>query len=527
MEDKFIKEKCGVLAIVPRTISNLSIKNIILNLTYENSVLRAEKINRWNSQISLELLDKFFVFATFLEKLNHRGYDGYGYSINIDGVIYNDTFDGSVSITDLVDSMVEKYTVVVRTSESSVRHNIRYLVGHVRYCTSGEYDKSSHQPYVMSTLDKSIGICFNGNIIDGCCKDSLRRNDTGIKSIKCHENKESNIYGNSECIKLLSYFEGCSTNTDSMVNNVLELRSDIKGAFSAIVFDEKSVYGFRDKRGIRPLVYYANNDLVIISSESCVAEGSTELNQIDFKTVLSKEIICIDSDKRLVIKDLGDKCSENLCLFEYIYFSDPKSQSFDKCIADYRKDLGRLLGEKELLGYKEIAYDMEPLDAIKNSVVIHVPKSSYFSSKGFAEATGIECLDLINKSGYYKRSFIQKKDRIVDTLKTKFEISDINLEGKKVYLVDDSLVRGNTMLHIVNQIRNLGALEINIRIPSPMIKSGCNLGICTVDQEIICRDKSLEELCEYFNVESIKFLEIDEIRKKFGDRFCSKCFYSD
>lgn len=517
-----------MLAIVPRMISSSSVKSIIKDLCYEKSILRIDKMKQWCSQIGIEMLDIFFIFATFLEKLNHRGYDGYGYSFNIDGVIYNDTFDGSVSITDLIDSMVEKYTKVYRASESFVNYNIRYIVGHVRYCTSGEYSKSQHQPYVKSRLDRSIGICFNGNIVDGYYNDSLIGNDVGIKKIgQCHENLESNILGNSECIKLLSYFEGCNNNYDSILNSVSNLRANVIGAFSAIFFDEKSVYGFRDRYGVRPLVYYSNEDLGIISSESCIIDGCTKLKQTDFKSVLSEQLIWIDFDKGLVIKDLDDECSENLCMLEYIYFSDPVSQSFDKCIADYRKDLGRLLGEKELLDDKEIVSDMESIDAIDDSVVIHVPKSSYFSSKGFAEATGIECLDLITKSGDYKRSFIQKKDRIVDTLKTKFEIEDTNLNGKKVYLVDDSLVRGNTMLHIIKQIRNLGACEINIRIPSPMIKRGCNLGICTVDEEVICRDKSIDELCEYFNVNSIKFLEMDDIRNKFGERFCAKCFYSD
>lgn len=508
---EFVREKCGVLAMVPYNCKVNISNNILRLLSVDCQKKRNILYDRLGKFIDPELFNILYVFTIFLEKLNHRGYDGYGYGVNFDGNIYGETFNGKISYDNLLASMISKIIEISYDSNILTSDNLRYVVGHVRYCTSGSYEIQEHQPYINH--EKSIGICFNGNIDISMNENNIDTDDYYTDS-NCSKLTAS-TKGNMECIHMSKYFEGANSDIDQSYSSALKLRNNIDGAYSTIVFDDKRVYGFRDDYGTRPLVFADIEDVGIISSETCIIESNQLNNILVFKDISSSQFISIDKVNGVNIKSFTDKCLENLCLFEYMYFSDARSMSWGKKISDYRYKLGSMLGRKETNFSKE------------NSVVVHIPKSSYYGSMGYGDVLGAKNIDLIKKSDNYNRSFIQKKSNIKETLNHKFIISDVSLLGKRVYLIDDSLVRGNTMLHIIEKIRRLGAEEIHLRIPSPMIKRGCNLGICTVDDEVICRDMSIEELCEYFNVDSIIFLETHEIIDEFGYNFCLKCFDGD
>lgn len=477
-----IKEKCGVLAFIPNR-RHLSDYDYLTKDCNRNELeLLSLLENYYISKLDIDEIMLTFAFANSLKKLNHRGYDGYGYSILCDGKLKTKVYNGKVSIEKLCKSILD-----------SLRDNsiITYLVGHVRYSTNDSFNLLDNQPFQSELNLRSIAICFNGNI----------------------EAKEYTSY-NNECRHMLNQAVEFDDNHHNLCINI---KNNVEGAFSTILYDEKTLYAFRDNEGVRPLVYMQSKNLHIISSEDSVVSAK----EFNMKFVKSNDIYKFELNRSKSNKEFSCKKSisnynlityEKLCSFESIYFSNQSSSVASGKLIKLRKELGRILGENEDLIIDE------------NYVIGYIPNSAQAYGIGYIEALNKEISPIIKKSKIYERSFIKNSNQIVEALNHKFIIDGKSVIGKKVILIDDSIVRGNTVRFISEKLRKYGAKEVHIRVASPMMKSECNLGVNTKNKDLICKDKSERKLCEELNVDSIVFLDVKELCSVIGQESCIKCF---
>lgn len=352
-----------------------------------------------------------------------------------------------------------------------------------------------NQPYQSQVTSYEVGICFNGNI-------------------ETRDTSSSNLQ-NAECRHMLKQIEYIDSSF-SLLSLSACIKDNVIGAFSTILYDEKTLYAFKDNAGVRPLVCISSKNLDIISSESkIVNEGefkidfvkSSDIYAFEFEKEEAKKFKC----RKSILKYITATC-ERLCSFESIYFSSEESATIKGKISDLRVVLGSILAKNEKL-------------LIDDTFIIgYIPSSAKAFGMGYTREFKKELSDFVKMSSQYERSFIKDLHEIKDVLKGKFVIDEESVKGKKVILIDDSIVRGNTVIFISNKLRKLGAVEVHIRVGSPMIKNECNLGVNTKNKNLICKDKKIEKLCEELNVNSISFLEKEELISVIGRNSCLKCF---
>ena len=379
-------------------------------------------------------------------------------------------------------------------------------VGHVRYPTKGSATKFNTQPHLVETLfGPSYALASNGDLVN-------------YNQIRARLEAE-NVYFNSDndgelLVKYLAW-QIIAKNKD-VVEAIRCLMKDIKGAYSCVFCTRRELFMFRDPLSIRPMIWGKNNNGdVVVASESCVLDI---LDVNGRSEVPAAGIIEVNADGVKVIENnpaqFRQQNHHSYCVFEHIYFSRPDSYHFGENVFEVREDIGRKLAEQD--------------KGLEADCVVPVPDSANFMAVGYAATSGLPLSLGLIRNHYIGRTFIKPEQTIRDeSVRQKFNVLPNFFKGKKVVLVDDSIVRGTTIRKIVRMIKLAGAKEIHLRIGCPPICFSCYYGIDTPHREELAANRySLEEMKERIGVNSLKYLDMKSLREclKEPDEYCYACF---
>lgn len=384
-------------------------------------------------------------------------------------------------------------------NEDNLSHLRGHLgIGHTRYSTTGSSQLRNTQPYLLETLDGPLAIGHNGNLINA---PQLRR-------------------------ELLERGVGLTTSTDSEViihllagaggndwlTRIRILMARAEGAYTLSILTRDAIYGVRDPWGFRPLVLGRFDGGYAIASESCAFAtiGGEMIREIG-----PGEIVRLDRDGFEIMQGAPPRQTA-FCTFEQIYFARPDSILNGKLVHQVRQKLGQRLAKEA---------------PAKADIVVPVPDSGTPHAIGYAQRSKIPYSEGLIKSRYIGRTFIQPSDQLRKVgVSMKFNPLPDNLEGKRVVLVDDSIVRGNTSGPLVEMLRNAGAKEVHVRVACPAIKFPCFMGVDMATQtELIAANMTIEEICEHIGADSLAFLSVEGLMKalKSEDGYCNACFTGD
>ncbi len=389
-------------------------------------------------------------------------------------------------------------------SENSFENLTGYMaIGHVRYSTTGStYWENAQPTYNMSKFGP-ISIAHNGNLVNTDeLVDWLSSRGVSLTDLnpRMKTSTDSAIIGG-----LLS----CS-GADSLEEAIGEMFPRLKGAYSLVILSEKKLYGVKDPYGIRPLCIGRRDGDYFISSESAALDvvGAKFMREIS-----PGELVSID-ENGVSSRYFTEPQKPSLCIFEFIYFARPDSILYDRLLFDARKEMGAHLAEEA------------PVDA---DIVIPVPDSGVPAAIGFAEKSGIPYGEGLIKNRYIGRTFIQPTQSIRQ-LGVKLKLNPLRpiISGKRLIVVDDSIVRGTTSRQIVSILKEAGAAEVHMRISSPPIRYPCFYGIDTaVRSELIASKLDVEEIRKFLGADTLHYLSMENLIKSCGspkEKFCTACF---
>ena len=420
--------------------------------------------------------------------LQHRGQESCGIAVNSDGVFNSYKDVGIVNDVFTPD-------VLARLGGGSI------AVGHVRYGTTGSGGRINAQPVVVNHFKGSMALAHNGNLTNAY---ELRREFEAKGSI-------FHTTSDTEVISYLITEERLKTGT--IEDAVCRAMNRLEGAYSLVVMSPQKLIAARDENGFRPLCYGKTKDgTYYVASESCAldAVGAKLIRDLDPGEVL----VFTDQGVRS-IRNHCDEKPHTLCVFEYVYFARPDSIIEGASVHEARVKAGEILAREH------------KVDA---DVVVGVPDSGLDAALGYARESGIPYSIGFIKNKYIGRTFIapDKKSR-VNGVKIKLNPISSEIKGKRVVLIDDSIVRGTTSGRIVKLLRDAGAKEVHMRVSAPPFVNPCYYGtdIDSRDNLIACR-KSIKEIAEEIGVDSLGYLsvegvkEIARVNEKSG--FCTACF---
>ena len=381
--------------------------------------------------------------------------------------------------------------------------NLQYLqghmaIGHTRYSTTGSSRLRNTQPYTLETLDGPLALGHNGNLINA---PQLRR-ELLERGVGLQTSTDSEVL-----IHLLAGAGGSDWATRIRI-----MMARAEGAYTLIILTRDAVYGVRDPWGLRPLVLGKLDHGYALASESCAFStiGATLVQEIQ-----PGEIVRLDENGYEIIQGAPPQ-KLAFCTFEQIYFARPDSVLNGKLVHRIRQKLGRQLARES------------HVDA---DVVVPVPDSGTPHAIGYAQKSGIPYSEGLIKSRYIGRTFIQPSNELRKVgVAMKFNPLPENLRGRRVVLVDDSIVRGNTSGPLVQMIRDAGAREVHVRVACPPIRFPCFMGVDMASQEeLIAAKMSVDEICAHIGADSLAYLSIDGLMRalKAEDGYCNACFTGD
>lgn len=369
-------------------------------------------------------------------------------------------------------------------------------IGHVRYATTGDNLLTNAQPLTSSLKEGPMAIAHNGNIVNS-------------KALREDLQQEGSIFqgtNDTEVIVHLLARDKAKKFEERLVNSL----SKLVGAYSIAVMTSKKLIAARDPMGFRPLSLAKLDGGYVVASETCAFDliGAEFVRDID-----PGEILIID-DSGLRSLHLQKSERKAQCIFEHVYFSRPDSVVFGRGVYQSRKELGRILARES-----KVAAD----------IVIPVPDSGVAAALGFAEESGIPFDMGIIRNHYIGRTFIEPKQSIRSFgVKIKLNPMSSLLKGKRVVVVDDSLVRGTTSKKIINLIRQAGAKEVHLRIAAPPTVGPCHYGVDTPrKEELIASHESVEKIRDYIEADTLSYLSerglFDAVNAN-EKTFCAACF---
>ncbi|TGK06966.1 amidophosphoribosyltransferase [Leptospira semungkisensis] len=374
-------------------------------------------------------------------------------------------------------------------------------IGHNRYSTTGASFLRNAQPLRVESHLGPIALAHNGNLVNSW-------------EVRSQLEKEGSIFQTTIDSEVIVHLMARSGETD-LLSALSSALKKVRGAYSLVVLTKGQLIAVRDPNGFRPLVMGRRDDgSIVFASETCAFDITDTTYERD---VEPGEMIVVD---RTGIRSFYPfpQAKPALCIFEYIYFARPDSNIFGESVYKVRKALGNQLA-KEL-----------PVEA---DVVIPVPDSANIAALGYSEASGIPFQSGLIRSHYVGRTFIEPDQKIRDFgAKIKYNVVKNVVEGKRVVIVDDSIMRGTTSRKIIKMIRNAGATEIHLRVSAPPTVSPCYYGIdIPTHNELIAATHTIEEIRKYLRVDSIAYLSVDSMHKAVNDHrgggFCNACFTSD
>jgi amidophosphoribosyltransferase len=369
-------------------------------------------------------------------------------------------------------------------------------IGHVRYSTAGESKLLNAQPIVIDCAHGQIAICHNGNLVNATeLRDELVRQGSIFQSSS-----------DTEVVLHLYARSKAGTVDDAIVESV----SQVQGAFSFLMLMKDRLVAVRDPHGFRPLALGRLEDAYVVCSETCAMDliGATYLRDVE-----PGEVLVISAQGLRSIKPFPAAPLSH-CVFEHVYFARPDSYVFGKSVNEVRTNLGRILAREQ---------------RVDADVVVPVPDSGVCAAMGYADEAGIPLRMGLIRNHYVGRTFIQPQSSIRHFgVKVKLNPVRSILEGKRVVLVDDSIVRGTTSRKIVKMVRAAGAKEVHVRISCPPTISPCFYGVDTPSRsELIGATHTIDEIREYLRADSIGYLSHDGLMAAVGTGnkgYCSSCY---
>jgi amidophosphoribosyltransferase len=372
----------------------------------------------------------------------------------------------------------------------------RIAIGHVRYSTAGESKLSNAQPILIDCAHGQIGICHNGNLVNaGDLREELVRQGSIFQS-------------NSDTEVVLHLY--ARSRAGSVVDAVVESVSQVQGAFSLLMITKDRLIAVRDPHGFRPLALGRLDDAFVVASETCAMDliGATYVRDVE-----PGEVLVISEEGLRSLKPFPAAPLAH-CVFEHVYFARPDSYVFGKSVNEVRTNLGRMLAREQ---------------RVDADVVVPVPDSGVCAAMGYADEAGIPLRMGLIRNHYVGRTFIQPQSSIRHFgVKVKLNPVRSILEGKRVVLVDDSIVRGTTSRKIVRMVRAAGAKEVHVRISCPPTISPCFYGIDTPRKsELIAATHSIDEIREFLEADSVAYLSLQGLTTAVGSNhnsYCTSCY---
>ena len=369
-------------------------------------------------------------------------------------------------------------------------------IGHVRYSTAGDSQIVNAQPILIDCAHGEIALCHNGNLINAAeLRDALVRRGHIFQT-----------GSDTEVVLHLYARSSAGTPPDAIVESVRQVR----GAFSLVVLTRDGLMAVRDPHGFRPLVLGALGDAAVVCSETCALDliGAKYV-----RDVAPGELLVIGRDGQHSFRPFPP-AQPAQCVFEHVYFARPDSVVFGESVHEVRTNLGRRLAREM------------PVEA---DVVVPIPDSGICAAMGYAEAAGLPMRMGLIRNHYVGRTFIAPQQEIRG-FRVRVKLNPVRsvIEGKRVVLVDDSIVRGTTSRKIVGMIRAAGAREIHMRISCPPTVSPCYYGIDTPRKsELIAANHAIEEIRRYVKSDTLAYLSLEGLREAVGPRsgdYCTSCY---
>jgi amidophosphoribosyltransferase len=419
-----------------------------------------------------------------LYALQHRGQESAGIAACEDGHIM------TVRDLGLVSQVFDEQKLRALAGGSAI--------GHVRYSTTGSSAWENAQPVYRSDK-RQIALAHNGNLINAV-ELHAELTDAGVSF---RGSSDSEIMA-----ALLSTHEA-----DTIEDALADVMPRLEGAFSTVVMTPDAVVAFRDGAGLRPLSLGQIGDRYCVASESCAFDiiGAELLREVQPGEMISL------GERGIETRQVVDSERKAFCVFEHIYFARPDSILEGNRLQVSRRKMG------------EILWREAPVEA---DVVIAVPDSGNPAAAGYSKASGIPRDDGLIKNRYVARTFIQPGQELrKHGLRMKFNPLREVIEGKRVVVVDDSIVRGNTTRQIVGMLRDAGASEIHMRISAPPIRHPCHYGVdMSTTQEMVAHDRTVPEIAEELDCDSLAYLSLDgvyEAIRSTRETHCDACFSGD
>ncbi len=379
-------------------------------------------------------------------------------------------------------------------------HNLKNLkgntaIGHVRYSTSGGGGIENVQPFLFRHHTGDFGLCHNGNLVNS-------------KELRRFLEIQGSIFQSTSDTEIFAHLikKDTQTNRREAIKNAL---NRLEGAFAFLAMSLDKIYIMRDKNSLRPLSLAKLNGGYVVSSETC----AFEIVGAEFiRDILPGEILIIDHKGEITSDFYAQKTYDNMCAMEYIYFSRPDSDIEGRNVHATRKEAGRILAKES------------PVDA---DIIVWVPDSSTSAALGYSEQSKIPLEMGLIKNRYVGRTFIQPSQKMREKgVKMKLSPVPSIVEGKRVVLVDDSIVRGTTSKKIIQLLKEAGAKEVHMRIAAPPITNPCFYGVDTSTyDELISAKNTVEEVRDIIQADSLAFISKEGILKACNrSKMCLSCF---
>lgn len=427
-----------------------------------------------------------------LVALQHRGQEGCGIAVNRDREIYHYKDVGLVND--------------VFNEEILGKLSGRMAIGHVRYSTAGGSARENVQPLVLRYIKGSLAISHNGNI-------------TNVDEIRKELEHSGAIFQTTADTEIIAYLIAreriTSGSIESAVKNAMK---KLKGAYSLLVMSPNKLIAARDKWGFRPLQMGKRDDAVVFASETCAFDA---IDAEFVRDIAPGEIVTIEAardggDGYFMTEDteLCDSVPSSMCIFEHIYFARPDSTIENEVVHECRKRAGAFLAMQA------------QVDA---DIVIGVPDSGLSAAQGYSEYSGIPIDTGFIKNKYIARTFIKPTQGAREVaVKMKLNVLKSAVQGKRVIMVDDSIVRGTTSGRIVKLLRDAGAKEVHVRISAPAFKWPCFFGTDIPDRDLlIANNHTIEETRKIINADSLEYLSLENLHNIAPNSscgFCDACF---
>lgn len=371
-------------------------------------------------------------------------------------------------------------------------------IGHTRYSTTGSNSWENSQPVFRHLGSNGIALAHNGNLTNTA--HLAKSTDGGISTT------DSELMTDAIAASM-------SQDGADLAEALASVLPTFEGAFSLAVMDRTTLVGVRDPYGFRPLCLGRLDENWLVASETAALDivGAEFVRQIS-----PGEMVVIDEDGPKSHYPFENPTS-SLCLFEFVYFARPDSILFGQTIHTTRQEMGRLLAEQA------------PVDA---DITVPVPESGIPAAQGFAAVSGIPYIDGLVKNRYVGRTFIEPTQTMRERgVRMKLNAMPGVIAGKRVVLVDDSIIRGSTTKQLVAMVREAGASEIHLRISSPPYRWPCFYGMDTGDREtLLASSRSVDEIADHLGVDSLVYLELENLIEATGadaDAFCTACLSGD